>query len=71
MLCSMLTMDNQLQKKEILDIELPNQESSNIFQILSPEKKLVAVYSNNKYGNIKTNEFKLFPLRVFHESETD
>ena len=58
-------------KKEVLDIELPNQEISNIFQIITPEKKLVAVYSNNKYGNIKTNEFKLYPLRVFHESETD
>ena len=58
-------------KQEVLDIEVPNQEISNIFQIFTPEKKLVAIYSNNKYGNVQVKEFKLFPLRVFHEGETD
>lgn len=58
-------------KREILDIEVPNQEISSIFQILSPEKKLIAIYTNNKSDNNSVEEFKLFPLRVFHESETD
>ncbi|MBP5469563.1 MAG: tRNA pseudouridine(55) synthase TruB, partial [Candidatus Riflebacteria bacterium] len=58
-------------KREILDIEVPNQEISSIFQILSPEKKLIAIYTNNKSNNNSVEEFKLFPLRVFHESETD
>ncbi len=58
-------------KREISDIEVTNQEVTSIFQILSPEKKLIAVYTNNKPNNNSLDEFRLFPLRVFHESETD
>lgn len=59
-------------KREILDIEVTNQEVTSIFQILSPEKKLIAVYTNNKPNNNSLDEeFRLFPLRVFHENETD
>ena len=60
-----------ISKKDIASVETTNEESSNIFQILSPEKKLIAVYSNNKIPNAQVGDFKLLPLRVFHEDETD
>ncbi len=56
-------------KKDITSVETTNKEISNIFQIFSPDKKLIAIYSNNKIPNVSTNEFKLLPLRVFHENE--
>lgn len=61
-----------ISKKDISTLETTNEEMSEIFQILSPEKKLIAVYSNNKFPDSnRENEFKLYPLRVFHQDETD
>ena len=56
-------------KRDIASVEATNEEISNIFQIFSPDKKLIAIYSNNKSPIISSNEFKLLPLRVFHENE--
>ncbi len=80
--CPKITVDKEalfkinngqaLTRKDIVSIEAENDESSEIFQIFSPEKKLIAVYSTNK-GNNKPSkqELKLYPMRVFHEDETD
>ncbi len=57
-------------RNDISNIELSNDENSDIFQILSPNKELVAIYSNNKEKNNRENEFRLFPMRVFHQDET-
>lgn len=61
-----------LTKKDISSVQTSNDEISELFQILSPEQKLIAVYSSNKTGKPSTTtEFKLYPMRVFHEDETD
>lgn len=63
-----------LGRKDIAGITAENDESSELFQILSPEKKLVAIYSTKK-GQEKNNylkpELKLYPMRVFHEDENN
>ena len=60
-----------ISRKDIDNIETTNEELSDIFQIFSPEKNLIAVYSSKKEDAKNTNEFKLYPLRVFHQDETD
>lgn len=63
-----------LTRKDIVSIETENEENSEIFQIFNTDKKLLAIYSTNKGGNKPNSskpELKLFPMRVFHEDETD
>lgn len=63
-----------LGRKDIVSIEAENDESSEIFQIFSPGKKLIAVYSTRKGDNKPSGskqDLKLYPMRVFHEDETD
>lgn len=63
-----------LSRKDILALETINGETSEIFQIFSPNNKLIAVYSTNKSSNEAEHtkkELKLFPMRVFHENESN
>ncbi len=57
-------------RKDITNIETNNDELSTIFQILSPERELIAIYSSNKKSN-ENPDLKLLPMRVFHQNETD
>ncbi len=57
-------------RKDITNIETANDELSTIFQILSPERELIAIYSSNKKSN-ENPDLKLLPMRVFHQNETD
>ena len=57
-------------RKDILKIETTNDENSELFQILSPDQELIAIYSSNKVTKEDNKELKLFPMRVFHKDET-
>ena len=63
-----------LDKRDVASVQTTNDEISELFQIISYDNKLVAIYSTQK-GNLKPDEtnceFKLFPMRVFHEDEAD
>ena len=58
-------------RKDISKIETSNDETSELFQILSPNHELIAIYSSNKVAKEENKELKLFPMRVFHKDETD
>ena len=58
-------------RKDISKIETANDETSELFQILSPKHELIAIYSSNKVTKEENKELKLFPMRVFHKDETD
>lgn len=62
-----------LGRKDIVSIAAENDESSELFQILGPSKKLIAIYSTkkNELSSNAKQELKLYPMRVFHEDETD
>ena len=57
-------------RKDIMKIETTNDENSELFQILSPDQELIAIYSSNKVTKEDNKELKLFPMRVFHKDET-
>lgn len=57
-------------RKDILKIETTNDETSELFQILSPDQELIAIYSSNKVNKEDNKDLKLFPMRVFHKDET-
>jgi tRNA pseudouridine55 synthase len=58
-------------RKDISKVETTNEESSELFQILSPDQELIAIYSSNKETKEENKELRLFPMRVFHKDETD
>ncbi|MBQ2592075.1 MAG: tRNA pseudouridine(55) synthase TruB [Candidatus Riflebacteria bacterium] len=58
-------------RKDISKVETTNEESSELFQILSPDQELIAIYSSNKQTKEENKELRLFPMRVFHKDETD
>lgn len=58
-------------RNDISKIEAANDETSELFQILSPNQELIAIYSSNKVTKEENKELKLFPMRVFHKDETD
>jgi tRNA pseudouridine55 synthase len=61
-----------ISKSDISDIETTNDEMSDIFQIISPNKELIAIYSTFKKSKEQNiNEFRLFPQRVFNQNETN
>ncbi|MBR4569627.1 MAG: tRNA pseudouridine(55) synthase TruB [Candidatus Riflebacteria bacterium] len=57
-------------RKDILKIETTNDETSELFQIFSPDQELIAIYSSNKVNKEDNKDLKLFPMRVFHKDET-
>ncbi len=57
-------------RKDILKIETTNDENSELFQIFSPDQKLIAIYSSNKVTKEDNKDLKLYPMRVFHKDET-
>ena len=57
-------------RKDISKVETTNEETSELFQILSPDKELIAIYSSNKITKEDNKDLKLFPMRVFHKDET-
>ena len=58
-------------RNDISKIEAANDETSELFQILSPNHELIAIYSSNKVAKEENKELILFPMRVFHKDETD
>jgi len=58
-------------RKDVSKVETTNEESSELFQILSPNQELIAIYSSNKENQEEKKDLRLFPMRVFHKDETD